>query len=537
MKICMKNYIKKTVAVGLSMAMVLTSGVIAAPGKAEAKKNKKNKKVKMTIYNKGTNVTKKKITIKKGATIKLKVKVTNGKVKKKDLTYKVNNEKVVTVNKKGKVTAKKKGNAKITVIAKIKGKKVKAFVKIKVKDVEKNSDKEDTTPAPWPTADVPSGWSVVFADADTENYVQGTMDFSINLFKNVFGGEKDELKNVMVSPISVSNAMGMVMNGAAGTTQDEIIASLASGVAVSAYNDRVKEFNERITSSKNTTINVANSVWLRNEAGLEVNATFADLVKEKYGAEVNKRDFNDETVKEVNDWVKKNTNDMIDKIINKFGKSDYMHLINATCFEGNWADKFNVNNTKSDYTFTKKDGTKENVSMMFGGANAYIEGDGFMGVKKYYAGSESSFVALLPDESTDIDTFINGLTGTKFRRAMNSFKTDASVSIGLPKFKNEYEIELNDALKADGINTAFTEAADFSKLVNKPFMIDGVNHKTFIEVDENGTKAAAVTDVVMKAGSLLREKHVSVVLDRPFVYAIVDESTGLPLFIGVMKHA
>ena len=171
----------------------------------------------------------------------------------------------------------------------------------------------------------------------------------------------------------------------------------------------------------------------------------------------------------------------------------------------------------------------------------YISDENTEGMVKYYTGQRYGFAALLPNEETDIDTYIEGMTAEKLHKLISEYRSTHydKATVKLPKFKYEYENELSEELCAMGMPTAFSGAADFSNMsaiadIN-PINIGYVIHKTFIDLDENGTKAAAATLVAMQDKAMPMAPEKEVVFDRPFVYCIFDVDTSLPVFIGVLN--
>ena len=222
---------------------------------------------------------------------------------------------------------------------------------------------------------------------------------------------------------------------------------------------------------------------------------------------------------------------MIKKIIDEIGDDTVMYLINALIFEAEWASKYDETEV-NDAVFHGLGGD-QTVSMMYSDEFGYINDGSAEGFIKNYAGGKYSFAALLPNAGTDIYDYIGSLTGEKLIAALNG-RQDESVSAGLPKFSYDYEIMLNDALKAMGMPLAFDPyGADFKKMSDSQLFISKVIHKTFIEVGEQGTRAGAVTAVAMDCEGAIMIEH-SVILDRPFVYMIVDNATNLPIFIGAV---
>ena len=244
---------------------------------------------------------------------------------------------------------------------------------------------------------------------------------------------------------------------------------------------------------------------------------------------------------EVNGWVAKQTDDMITEVIQDLDEDARMLLINALCFDAKWASPY------ADYSvqqadFTKADGSKQTVDMMYSSENDYYKGNGYTGFAKYYDGAGYKFVAILPDEGVSLDDFVASLDGEKLSSVLSRV-VHTKVNAGLPKFSYDYSASLKARLQDMGMVNAFVsdtsrpDFADFSGMSeDTPLFIGDVIHKTFIEVCEAGTRAAAVTVVEVMGATAIMEPPKEVILDRPFLYMIVDCETELPIFIGTVNE-
>jgi len=354
-------------------------------------------------------------------------------------------------------------------------------------------------------------------------------DFTVNVFKRAYSGKKGG--NSMVSPLSVMTALSMAANGANAKTLAEMEKAL--GINMSELNPELSAYIKNLPSSKNVKVNIANSIWYRD--GFAVKDSFLKTNKKFYSAKIQKSKFDKKAVSTINNWVSKNTDGMIDEILDEIPSEAVMYLINAIAFDGKWEEAYKEPSVR-DGEFASYGGKKQNVRMMYSEENVYINDGKAVGFIKPYKDGNYSFAALLPNEGVNIDDYIAGLTGESLTKTLNS-RSYEKVAAGLPKFKSEYGIEMSALLKSMGMKRAFDDKkADFSKLGGVPggnIYISEVIHKTFIEVDEEGTKAAAVTEIGM-ARNAMPLKPKTVILDRPFVYAIIDNSTNLPIFIGVL---
>lgn len=284
----------------------------------------------------------------------------------------------------------------------------------------------------------------------------------------------------------------------------------------------------------------ANSIWARNDTNrIQPRPEFIQNCVDYYDSEFYIAPFDDTTLNDVNNWVNVKTNKMIPKILNRINPDDVMYLVNAVAFEAEWMDPYEKYMIK-DGKFTSADGKEQDAKMLCS-SEIYTSDENTEGMIKFYSGRRYGFAALLPSEDTDIDTYIENMTAEKLHNLISEYRTTnyEMANMKLPKFKYEYENELSEELCAMGMPTAFSDDADFSRMsaINdqNPLSIGYVIHKTFIDLDENGTKAAAATLVAMKDTGMPLEPEKDVVFDRPFVYCIFDTDNYLPVFIGVLN--
>ncbi|MBQ6163353.1 MAG: hypothetical protein IJK23_02645 [Clostridia bacterium] len=368
-------------------------------------------------------------------------------------------------------------------------------------------------------------------------------------FRTVYGGFAAKLlkaqyardntgetrKNVMISPLSVITALAMAENGAKGNTLRQL--EDLFGANVEDLNKMLSEYVKNLPQAEKSKLVAANSVWIRDGAFESVAKRFLENNKAFYNAEVREEPFNEKTLADVNGWCDKNTDGMIKKIIEQIDPADVMYLINALTFDAEWARPFEKGEV-SKREFTNADGTKTEVEMMYGEESGLIDADAVEGFVKPYFGNKYSFVALLPKEGSTVDSLIALLDADTVSGLLGGVTT-AHLRVGLPKFESEYSCEMSETLKTLGVTDAFDGVkADFGgigrlKSGNNVYVSD-VIHKTFISVDEQGTRAAAVTAIVARANAVMQMRYI--ILDRPFVYMIVDNATNLPIFIGVMNQ-
>ena len=368
-----------------------------------------------------------------------------------------------------------------------------------------------------------------------EDFRLDTADFSIRLLQ---GNVKAENRNVMVSPFSVLTALSMTANGAVGETKDQMLSVLAPNQDLESLNANWRRFTDRLVNTQDTGLRIANSVWFKdNEEQIRVKEEFLQTNAAVYQADIYKAAFDENTLKDVNTWVSDKTEGRIENILNEIPKDAVMYLVNALAFDAKWQDVYEEYQVREDTFFLSSDET-QNVSFMYGEEEWYLQDEKATGfIKPYEEGYD--FVALLPKEGVSLQEYVEMLDGERFLQLFSD-KKEAIVNTAIPKFKAEYEVELKDILTGLGMTDAFDEEkADFSGIGTSTegnICISRVLHKTYIGVDEQGTEAGAATVVEMICESAAPEEKemYTVYLNRPFVYAIVEKDTNLPLFIGTV---
>ena len=349
-------------------------------------------------------------------------------------------------------------------------------------------------------------------------------NFSVELLKKCFDGKS----NTLISPLSVSTALTMTANGANGQTKDEMEKVLGSGISLDELNKYLSSFNDSLTSGEDFSLKSANSIWFIKGNNFNVNNEFLQTNADLYHAEIYERAYNSEIVNDINNWVTEHTDGMIDKLLDNGDKLSNIALINATAFDAKW-ETYYYDNFVEDGTFTDTNGNEQSATMLISEESEYINGDNCTGFIKKYKGGKYGFAAILPDSNVSISDFVGSLNGDKLFKMLQNTET-ANVVAKIPKFEYEYSAELSEALKALGMPTAFSDSADFSGISSDKLLISDVLHKTKISVTEEGTRAVAATGVVMSAAP---DGDKQVILNRPFMYMIIDNETMLPLFSGV----
>lgn len=356
-------------------------------------------------------------------------------------------------------------------------------------------------------------------------FEEAAMDFAFRLFTRCFS----EDSNTLVSPLSVSLALGMVLNGAKGATEEEIRRTVAGDLSPEDYRKALTAYVNALPSDEKAKFHFANSVWI--EKAFRLRWWYEKSTEKQFRAVIERLPFDEEAVRKINDWVKRETDGMIDSVIDSATPEAALYLINALAFDAEWAEIYKESEIGKE-RFQNLNGTKTEVDAMRHTERIYLKAEGCTGFVKPYAGSRYSFVALLPDEEENASEFIRGFTAEKYLKILNS-RTLTEVDTMVPKFECDYASILNETLSELGMGSAFGPDADFSGMSPDRISIGEVIHKTHIEVDERGTKAGAVTAVMMKNLCIPTPKP-EVILNRPFVYAIADNEKLLPLFIGAV---
>ena len=365
---------------------------------------------------------------------------------------------------------------------------------------------------------------------------------ALELYKKLALNDVKEGKNTMVSPLSFMVAMGLLENGAGSETLREI--EDAFGYDIGSFNDWYDNWSKLIMVTGGGSLKLANSVWFKNDSLLRVNEEFLRNAAEIFDAQAYMEPFDDSTLKEINGWVSDNTDGMIPAILDSIPKEGMMYLINATCFEGAWLDPYEDEQIREGEIFTREDGTKDTVNMLYSKDNdgRFFENDLVTGTfKNYDNGFDIMF--LLPKEGQTLEDVIEGLKGDDIRE-LRANGQDAKVNLVIPEFSFDYTAPDSIAsLKEMGINTVFDEElADLTPMAVREdgwnLYVNIVIHKTHIELDREGTKAAASTAIgIAKATSVAAEKPAfEVRLDRPFIFVISDTSTYTPVFIGTVSQ-
>lgn len=366
--------------------------------------------------------------------------------------------------------------------------------------------------------------AVSASDSQQQDAAQAYLNFTASLLQHTFSGD-----NLLLSPLSAADALCLTMEGAAGETRQQMETVLGEAETMGGYFSTIRrESGEQLT--------MADSVWIRNDPSLSVNDTFLAIAAEDYQAEVFSAPFDENTRQDINTWVEDRTDGEIQNLIEQIQGSEMLYLINTTLFDAKWQDKYEANEIR-DRDFTTVSGKTTQVKMMYSDEDTYLENDFCTGLLKYYEGKDYAFVGLLPDEDITIYQLVDRLDGDTLHKLISG-RISAEVEAGIPVFSGDTKLELADILPDMGMPLAFSPGADFSDMATydgQNLYIGRVIHQTRIEVNEQGTKAAAATAVIMESGAAETSSNsYTVILNRPFVYMLVDMRQEIPIFIGVM---
>ena len=371
-----------------------------------------------------------------------------------------------------------------------------------------------------------------------EKIVSPNNKLGIKLLEEI---ETDDNQNLFISPTSLLIALSMVYNGADGVTKEEISSVLeVEGIDTEELSQANEAFMTKLkTDTDEIELRIANSIWLNED--LHFQEGFIKNNEDYFQAMTEQIDVNDNnSANKINDWVKNATNNKIDEIVKPPLNSDLVSiLINAIYFKGDWKYEFDKNLTE-DRDFHLADGTTKPTPFMEIRDEEfyYMENEEFQSVVLPYGKDENMSMQLfLPREKSSLEEFQQNLTADKWEK-WNSELSKQEGTVILPKFQLEYEVLLNDALTALGMPSAFTREANFSKMIEEDIAIwiDTVKQKTFIDVNEEGTEAAAVTSVEVVMESFTEDMPFHMNLDRPFFFVIKDNETEAILFMGSISE-
>lgn len=366
-----------------------------------------------------------------------------------------------------------------------------------------------------------------------QEILSASNQFGFEILQKAFEESGDN--NLMISPLSITQALSMTYNGANGETKTAFENVLHyEGQTTAEVNQAALDLTTALLEvDSKVDIKIANSIWYRQ--GFSVEQDFINANQTYYNAEVSELDFSNPASKGIiNNWVDEKTNHKIDKIVDNINGDDVMFLINAIYFKGSWKVEFDKSDTEEEL-FYLVDGTTKNVAMMKieNDFSVYFEPD-YSAIDLPYGQGNYSMVVLLPNDDSSLNELINQLDNEEWNTLMQSMGEPSAWNLELPKFKFEYENTLNNELIDLGLGLAFTDSADFTGInKNGGLKISRVKHKTFVEVNEEGTEAAAVTSVGMETTSVGPNTN-TFIIDHPFLFVIKEKYTNAILFIGTV---
>lgn len=381
---------------------------------------------------------------------------------------------------------------------------------------------------------VPNGQINIFdKDKISRETIEGNSRFALAIFKELDKDDSD--RSIFISPLSISTALTMTYQGAGTTTKEAMAKALGyTSIEDGRINESYKNLLIYLRQlDRKVELDIGNSLWIRE--GEVIKEDFLAANRDIFDASVTSLDFaKKNSADQINQWISEATNKKIEKMVDSPIPSDViMYLINAIYFKGDWAEQFDRKNTFNTQ-FHTGDGSSHEVMMMSRkGKVEYGKGDDFKAVRLPYGSGKAAMYCILPEEKISINDFIASLDTERWKAIKDSVSEQDEVLLRLPRFKLEYGIKnLNDTLTALGMGEVFTATADFSG-IRKGIHISRVLHKAVIEVNEEGSEAAAATVVEMLESAAM--EPLTFIADRPFLFVIVDDETGTILFMGKLN--
>jgi len=374
-------------------------------------------------------------------------------------------------------------------------------------------------------------------DEKSAQLIEADNTFGLELFQKI--RKESNKENIMISPLSISVAFAMAYNGADKDTKTEMEKAMKlNGLTTEQINNSYKMLIKALQSlDEKVVFELANAIFYAD--GFTVKPDFLNINKTVYDAEVTKLQFSSPAaVETINKWVADKTHDKITKIINQLNPLDRMVLLNAIYFNGIWTNKFDEKGTHN-LPFTKTNGTNIEVPMMKKQEKLnYTTNSLFSAIKMPYGNGQYNMIVMLPATGKNSKDVIDALSANNWNNWMTKFETKDPVVVTMPRFKFAFETELKNVLKAMGMVKAFQpNIADFSKIAEEDLYISAAVHKSFIDVNENGTEAAAVTSITFTTTSMpVEDPKTYFNVNRPFVFAITEKDTDAILFIGEVNQ-
>ena len=364
-----------------------------------------------------------------------------------------------------------------------------------------------------------------------QQLVKTTQNFGLNLFKTI--NETDTSDNIFISPVSVSMALGMTLNGAAGQTYNDMKSTLElNGLSEDEINAAYKSLIDLLLNLDDKVImEIANSIWPKEN--YPVLSTFTEVNQKYFYSEVKPLDFSrSDAVDIINNWISDKTHGKIEDMFDYIPADVVMYLINTIYFKGTWTYQFDEEETKTQSFYSTLQNPTECQMMEIRENLLYYEDDNVQIVDLPYGDSKFSMTVFLPKQDLSIDNFIGQLTSESWTSYFETLDYDSG-NVYMPKFKLDYKLLMNDVLKSMGMTIAFTPSADFSRINGYGGLtISRLIHQSFIQVDEEGTEAAAATIVEIFETSIAEPEGFTMYINRPYLFVIRERVNNTILFIG-----
>lgn len=377
------------------------------------------------------------------------------------------------------------------------------------------------------------------SNTENQKVVSANTGFAFKLLNQL---AKDQSgKNIFISPFGVSTVLQMTGSGAGGQTRMEMQQVLGTtALPQTTLNEANRYIYQALNrTDTNNVLTIANALWY--QMGAPAKPDFIACNRQYFGATIDALDFSSpHSVDVVNTWASEKTRGKISRIVSgPFDSNTRLYLANAVYFKGKWMEPFDKGSTK-DRPFHLKSGEQKQVPMMEQSRKfTYRRGSGYQAVRLWYEGYSVAMYVFLPDPGSSPEKLLSIMNGDKWDRVTLPGFEDRDGTIVLPKFKLEYGVDLNQPLKTMGMKTAFESGSgrvDFSGISSRPLYISDVRQQTFIEVNEEGTEAAAATGMTILAGleTSPLPPPFKMIVDRPFLFLIADGQTGTILFMGTI---
>lgn len=370
------------------------------------------------------------------------------------------------------------------------------------------------------------------ATADNELLVNGANRFGLDLFREI-SASSPRNENIFISPLSIHTALAMAWNGAGTSTKQQLAERmyLPAGSNQQINHSLQQLMSGLMLSDPKVKMDVANSVWYRT--GYKVKNSFLDVNRNYFNADVAELDFSNPKAKDqINGWVAQKTNNRIKQIVDEITPEHVMFLINAVYFKGIWEKEFKKDLTQNRPFYLADGSEKRLMTMEMKSRFSYSEREGYRVLELPYGNGNFSMLVILPDKGLDVNKLAQKLTADEWYALGNDLNYKPEISIRLPRFTFSYETELKKPLMQLGIREAFVpELANFKGITDSDIYISRVRHKSFVEVNEEGTEAAAVTSIEFRETAMPSEP-LTFYIDRPFIFALREKTTNCLMFIG-----